>query len=221
MYSKGENTMKNLETVITNDKQDDIDLMILDSQKLIANTQKNLVNSQEDINKAIEKICDIVKKQNGVLTSVKKDTEDNTKDIKKLKKNTDVICSPFHSKRKRDFKNICKSRVWFLFNNDKTSCDYVLFNSFLFKKIYADIAVHFDLDTWYDLSMENYELENSIYSQAKEFATYWTPSSWYIKECIKDMVVKRDNGLLSPERCRALTEYLKFTNNGEVNPFSS
>ena len=31
----------------------------------------------------------------------------------------------------------------------------------------------------------------------------------------------RDKGILAPERCRALTEYLRVTNNGEINPFSS
>ena len=97
----------------------------------------------------------------------------------------------------------------------------MLFNSFLFKKIYGDIATHFDLDTWYDLSMEKFEQENSMYSQAKEFASYWTPSNWYIKSCVDGMIEKRDKGILSPERCRALTEYLKVTNNGEINPFSA
>lgn len=106
-----------------------------------------------------------------------------------------------------------------MFGHDKDSCEYVLFSHFLFKKIYGDIATHFDLDTWHDLSMEKFEEENSIYSQAKEFASYWTPSNWYVKECINGMISKRDKGILSLERCRALTECLRITDNGEINPF--
>ena len=34
-------------------------------------------------------------------------------------------------------------------------------------------------------------------------------------------IEKRDNGILASERCRALTEYLRTTNNGEINPFSA
>lgn len=33
------------------------------------------------------------------------------------------------------------------------------------------------------------------------------------------MITKRDKGILSPERCRALTDYLRITDNGEINPF--
>ena len=69
--------------------------------------------------------------------------------------------------------------------------------------------------------MENYENENSIYSQAKEFASYWTPSGLYIRHCIDSLIEKRDNGVLSSEKCRALTQYLKVTNNGEINPFAA
>lgn len=182
---------------------------------------KNELNEmdKDEIRKELEDIKDAQEQYKARIDIIEGETEKQKVSIAKLEKNTNVICSPFHSKRKRNFNKICKTRVWQLFNNDKNSVEYILFSHFLFKKIYGDVASHFDLDTWYDISMENYESETSMYSQAKEFVTYWTPSDWYIKECIKGMVAQRDNGILKPERCRALTEYLKITNHGEINPF--
>lgn len=183
------------------------------------NIDEILANSQNGVIEALKIINNQNKKRDKKLELFEQDIDSAKKQIEKLEKNTNVLGSPFHSKRKRNFSKLCKMRVWELFNNDKDSCEYVLFSHFLFKKIYGDIASRFDLDTWHDISMENYEKENSTYSQAKSFASYWTPADWYIKECINGMVAKRDKGILSPERCRALTEYLKLTNNGEVNSF--
>ena len=185
------------------------------------NIDEILAHSQNGVIEALKIINNQNKKRDEKIKIMEEEQAVTKTEVENLKKNTNVICSPFHSKRKRNFNKLCKSRVWSLFNNDKDSCEYVLFNSFLFKKIYGDIATHFDLDTWHDISMEKFEQKNSMYSQAKEFANYWTPSNWYIKSCINEMIEKRDKGILSPERCRALTEYLKVTNNGEINPFSA
>lgn len=174
-----------------------------------------------NIKEQLERFEENRKKQDERIRIIETGQKETQTKIENLEKNTNVICSPFHSKRKRNFNKLCKSRVWSLFNNDTDSCEYVLFSPFLFKKIYGDIATKFDLDTWHDLSMENYEEENSVYSQAKEFASYWTPSNWYIRHCIDSLIEKRDNGVLSPEKCRALTQYLKATNNGEINPFAA
>lgn len=185
------------------------------------NIDEILANSQNGVIEALKIINNQNKKRDEKIKIMEQEQEKTQTEVESLKKNTNVICSPFHSKRKRNFNKLCKSRVWSLFNNDTDSCEYVLFSSFLFKKIYGDIATKFDLDTWHDLSMENYENENSIYSQAKEFASYWTPSGLYIRHCIDSLIEKRDNGVLSSEKCRALTQYLKVTNNGEINPFAA
>lgn len=202
--------MENMLLETTNDMS--ISEIIMDSQMILA-------NSQQDTNKVLQRLCDAIKKQDETVNGIVEEQINQKTIIDKLEKNTNVICSPFHSKRKRKFTKLCKTRVWNLFNNNKDTSEYILFSYFLFKKIYGDVASHFDLDTWHDISMEDYENETSMYSQAKEFVTYWTPSDWYIKECIKNMIEQRDNGFLKPERCRALTEYLKITNNGEINPF--
>lgn len=178
-----------------------------------------LANSQNGIIEAIKAIENQNKRRDERINNLEAESNKTKTTIESLEKNTNVLCAPFHSKRRKTFRNLCKSRVWQLFDNEKDTSEYILFAHFLFKKIYGDIAYRFDLDTWGDINMENYKNETSMYNQAKEFAEFWTPSDQYIKECIRQMVSKRDSGLLSPERCRALTEYLKNTNNGEINPF--
>lgn len=185
------------------------------------NIDEILANSQNGVIEALKIINNQNKKRDEQIRILEEETDNIKITTDELKKNTNVICSPFHSKRKRNFNKLCKSRVWELFGNNKDTSEYVLFSHFLFKKIYGDIATHFDLDTWHDLSMENFENSNSTYSLAKEFARYWTPSNWYIKECVNEMISKRDKGLLSSERCRTLTEYLKITDNGKINPFTT
>lgn len=186
-----------------------------------ANIDEILANSQNGVIEVLKIINNQNKKRDEQIRILEEETDNIKITTEELKKNTNVICSPFHSKRKRNFNKLCKSRVWELFGNNKDTSEYVLFSHFLFKKIYGDIATHFDLDTWHDLSMEDFENNNSTYSLAKEFARYWIPSNWYIKECVNEMISKRDKGLLSSERCRALTEYLKTTDNGEINPFAT
>lgn len=185
------------------------------------NIDEILATSQNGVIEALKIINNQNKKRDEKISLMKKEQEKTLAKVEKLEKNTNVLCSPFHSKRKKNFKKICKARVWNLFNNEADNYEYVLFSSFLFKKIYADIASKFGLDSWFDLSMENYEQDNSMYSQAKDFVTYWTPDSWYIKYCVNSLIEKRDNGLLSSEKCRALTQYLKATDNGEINPFGN
>lgn len=178
-----------------------------------------LANSQNGIIEAIKAIENQNRRRDERINDLETETNRTKASIESLEKNTNVLCAPFHSKRRKNFRNLCKSRVHQLFDNAKDTAEYILFAHFLFKKIYGDIAYRFDLDTWGDINMENYQNETSMYSQAKEFAEYWTPSTQYIKECLNQMITKRDNGLLSSERCRALTEYLRNTDNGAINPF--
>lgn len=186
-----------------------------------ANIDEILANSQNGVIEALKIINNQNKKRDEKIEIIEKEQEKAQTEIATLKKNTNVLCSPFHSKRRRNLGKLCKARVWHLLNDDKTSCEYVLFSGFLFKKIYSDIAISFDLDTWLDLDMENYDHETSMYSRAKELASNWIPSARYVKYCTDNLIEKRDNGVLSQEKCRALTQYLKATNNGKLNPFSA
>lgn len=57
-------------------------------------------------------------------------------------------------------------------------------------------------------------MKRSKRKDLKVYCVYYSCEYDYIGET-------RDKGILVPERCRALTEYLRVTNNGEINPFSS
>lgn len=153
-------------------------------------------------------------------TKLAKDLEDSKADIDTLKKNTDVLCSPFHTHRKRSFMSLCRDRVWSLFDNDKTGYKYAVFGPYFFRRIYADTARHIGVGSYNDISMKDFTEPDSDYEVAKEFASAWRPSSYYIKGCLTELEGKRDNGVLSAERCRALTQYLKETSSGKINLFA-
>lgn len=99
-----------MKDIIAETKEMSVSEIIMDSQIILA-------NSQQDTNKVLQRICDVMKKQDETMNGIveKKNKQEET--ISKLEKNTNVICSPFHSKRKRNFNKICKARVWQLFNN--------------------------------------------------------------------------------------------------------
>lgn len=142
------------------------------------------------------------------------DNKANKDDINTLKEQTNVLCAPIHHKRRGKFSKKASSRVKFLLG-DKTTSDYILFSPYFFKGIYADIAYQLELGNWDDVSMENYESQTSQYSQAKEIRDNWRPSYTYFKRCLDELIDKRDNGNLSKERCRALTDFLTYTDNGK------
>ena len=78
---------------------------------------------KKDINEQLELIKEQSEKQKARIDIIEKEHEKTQTEVESLKKNTNVICSPFHSKRKRNFNKLCKSRVWSLFNNDIDSCE--------------------------------------------------------------------------------------------------
>lgn len=182
---------------------------------------KNELNEmdKDDIRKELEKIRNHQEKDNIRITTIEEEQKKQEAAIKKIEEDTNVLCAPFHSKRKKVFSNICKNRVRWHFAFDKSSPEYVLFSPFFFKRIYGDIANEFDLGSWHDISMKDYENPGSMYNMAIDYAKSWFPSDYYVRDCIDTMVKQRDGGILAPERCRALTQYLEITNNGKFNPF--
>lgn len=164
---------------------------------------KNELNEMDknEIRRELELLVNRQKQQDAKIELI-------DENLTKLQKNTNVLGSPIHSKRCLLFRKLCNARVY-EFLTDPSTDDYQLFAPFYFKKIYADIANHFELNTYKDINMEDYENENSPYGIAKRYAEVWYPSSYYTKECLKQLIDKRDKGLLKRERCVALTEYLK------------
>ena len=183
---------------------------------------KNELNEidKDEIRKELEIIRHNQEQDKARISSIEEEQEKHHEAIKKLEEGTNVLCAPSHTKRKKVFNNICKRRVWSLFDNDKESAEYIVFSPYLFKKIYSDIALEFNVGSWHDIDMKDYEKPDSVFNQAISYAKQWLPADYYIRQCIKELETKRDSGFLAPERCRALTYYLKETSNGEINIFS-
>jgi hypothetical protein len=162
--------------------------------------QKDLQNTQNRIGTIIDDIGKGQTEQKGRIDA--------------LEKETNVLCAPTHHKRRNHFKKKASARVKYLLG-DKTTPEYMLFAAYFFKGIYHDIAYQLELGEWDDISMEDYDKYDSQYEQAKNIRDNWKPSVRYFKHCLDELIEKRDNTILSQDRCRALTIFLKATNNGE------
>ncbi len=178
---------------------------------------RNQLNERDmaEITNQLAEVKNNQEKFNVKLGIIEKTQEENKDEIDRLKQETNVLCAPIHHKRRNKFRKKAASRVRFLLGNDKAAPEYILFSAYFFKGIYADIAYQLELGNWDDMSMENYENPDSTYETAKEIRDNWRPEYKYFKRCLKELIEKRDNGILRPEKCRALTGFLNSTNNGK------
>lgn len=118
----------------------------------------------------------------------------------------------------KKFQNGCKARVYALLG-DNTTASNILFYSYFCKKIYRDIEIALDLPDWHQINMVDFESINSEYYRAKQYRDSWRPSRKYFNKILNELIQKRDQGLLPPVKCRALTLFLNATNNGQNVPF--
>ena len=102
-----------------------------------------------------------------------------------------------------------------------TTAEYVLFSHYFHKRIYNDIAKEMENPTWDHFSMKEYDKVGSLYQTAQELRDSWLPSKQYMNYCINQLIIKRDNGILASEKCRALTTFLSATNNGKDVAFAA
>ncbi|CAB1252024.1 conserved protein of unknown function [Ruminococcaceae bacterium BL-6] len=151
------------------------------------------------------------KKKSEILNEQNIKINEHDTRITKQEKIISVIGFGPNSKKGKILRGICCSRVYSLLG-DKSSVNFIVWQSYFFKKIYADIANHFEVDGYKNINIENFE-------EAKELGYNWVPEDWYLKKKLEEMKKARDMGQLKPERCIALTVYLQNTNNGEINPF--
>lgn len=167
---------------------------------------------KEDMQKEIEELKNAQKKNDERISLVEDETKKKTNAITETKKFIDVLGFAVNSYKLQILKGKATSRVYSLFNNDVTSIEYLVWNSYFFKKIYSDIAHHFRVNKCANINVENFE-------EACYLAENWTPSDYYIHEKIKEMKNRVTTGTLKQERVMALNMYLKLTDNGEINPF--
>lgn len=100
-----------------------------------------------------------------------------------------------------------------------TDDNYVLFQPYFRTGIYKSITDAFDLSSWKQLSMINYEKENSDYNKGLRILETWKPQKSYFHSRLNRLITARDNGVLAAERCRALTRFLNKTDNARNVPF--
>ena len=124
---------------------------------------------------------------------------------------TNVIGFSVHSKKFKNFRAACVGRIYHLLENSD-SIYFSLWSPFLFKKIYGEIASHFEVDSCKNIHVDNYK-------EALALAKNWHPSDNYILEKTLELIKKRDLGQLRQERIVALSVFLNQTDNGRKNPF--
>ena len=72
------------------------------------NIDEILANSQNGVIEALKIINNQNKKSDAKIEILTGDINSTKTKVESLEKNTNVICSPFHSKRKRNFNKLCK-----------------------------------------------------------------------------------------------------------------
>ena len=164
-----------------------------------------------------EKITELANGQKKLEESAKINEEKLDKtatELRKTKEFIDVLGFAVNSYKFQILKGKAASRVYGLFNNDTSSIDFIVWNSYFFKKIYSDIAHHFHVNKCANINVKDF-------NEACILADEWLPTDYYIREKVEEMKNKAIQGTLKQERVMALNMYLKVTNNGEINPFTA
>lgn len=164
-----------------------------------------------------EKITELANGQKKLEESAKINEEKLDKtatELRKTKEFIDVLGFAVNSYKLQILKGKAASRVYSLFNNDTSSIDFIVWNSYFFKKIYSDIAHHFHVNKCANINVKDF-------NEACILADEWLPTDYYIREKVEEMKNKAIQGTLKQERVMALNMYLKVTNNGEINPFTA
>jgi len=186
-------------------------------EELALYQEQIFIRKQQILEERMKELENNRKKDRTDIDNVINTQEQLGSDIENLKHETNILCAPTHKKRKADFSKKASARVNFLLGNPTTP-EYILFSKYFYKGIYSDIAYQLKLSSWQDIPMDNYEYKDSIYTRAIRIRDEWRPNILYFERCLKELIEKRDVGYLPAEKCRALTDFLKSTNNGtQVN----
>lgn len=199
---------------LTINKTNNFDLENMTDEQLELITNQALFLRQK---KQEEKITEIVNEQKKLkeITDINIGKLDETaSELKRTKEFIDVLGFAVNSYKLQILKAKAASRVYHLFNNDTSSIEFIVWNSYFFKKVYSDIAHHFHVNKCANINVKDFE-------EACALAEAWLPTDYYIKEKVEEMKNKVLQGALKQERVMALNMYLKLTNNGEINPFKA
>lgn len=190
----------------------DLENMTDEQLELITNRALFLRQKKQE-----EKIIELTNNQKKIEENAKINEEKLDKtatELKRTKEFIDVLGFAVNSYKLQILKGKSASRVYSLFNNDTSSIDFLVWNSYFFKKIYSDIAHHFHVSKCANINVKDFE-------EACILADEWLPTDYYIREKVEELKHKVMQGTLKQERVMAFNMYLKSTNNGEINPFKA
>ena len=192
-----------MENLTINNTSNGFDLESMTDEQLELITNRALFLRQKKQEERITELTNNQKKleENARINEEKLD--ETATELKKTKEFINVLGFAVNSYKLQILKGKAASRVYSLFNNDVSSIEFIVWNTYFFKKIYSDIAHHFHVN------------------KACILADEWLPTDYYIREKIEEMKNKVMKGTLKQERVMALNMYLKSTNNGEINPFAA
>lgn len=210
----------------------DNEVMNMNSQRMRVNPNRNIMDIDfADINEfqleqimqkandarfkilseKVENVTNEQKKQKTLIQLQEKQIEETSERSKKTEDRINVIGFGIHSKKGQILRKLCAGRVLSILG-DRTNFNHLLWSHYFYKKVYSDLAHWFEVDTYRNIHIDNYE-------QAKSFALSWSPDAQYIYNKTQELIEKRNNGTLSQIRAMALSAYLEASNNGTINLF--
>ncbi|MCI5588022.1 MAG: ORF6C domain-containing protein [Lachnospiraceae bacterium] len=203
-----------MENLTINNTSNGFDLESMTDEQLELITNRALFLRQKKQEERITELTNNQKKleENARINEEKLD--ETATELKKTKEFINVLGFSVNSYKLQILKGKAASRVYSLFNNDVSSIEFIVWNTYFFKKIYSDIAHHFHVNKCANINVKDFE-------KACILADEWLPTDYYIREKIEEMKNKVMKGTLKQERVMALNMYLKSTNNGEINPFTA
>lgn len=151
---------------------------------------------------------------------MKAEIEAANKAIKQIAADSVILGNQNYTPQYRVFSRKANRRIHELVGSP-TDDAYILFQPFFRSGIYKDIADTLNISSWKQISMINYNDPSSDYNSALHMLETWKPKHGYFIKRVNDLIEKRDNGVLATERCRALTRFLRETNNATDVPFLS
>lgn len=185
------------------------------------NTEEMITEMYEKVQMNTESISILsrdIHKQSLDMANMKGMIDKHGQSIKKFEIDSIIIGNQNYAAQYNVFSKKATKRIHELLGST-TDDNYVLFQPYFRTGIYKAITDAFDLSSWKQLSMIDYEKENSDYNKGLRILETWKPRKSYFHSRLNRLITSRDNGVLAPERCRALTRFLNKTDNAKNVPF--
>lgn len=179
-----------------------------------------LENAMTVCNNMISQAMEDIRNHDQQIQNVKDDVTKNSEAISQIAADSVILGNQNYTPQYRVFSRKANRRIHELVGGPMDD-SYILFQPFFRSGIYKDISDALNISSWKQISMVNYTDPNSDYNSALHMIEIWKPKHGYFIKRVNDLIEKRDNGVLATERCRALTRFLRETNNATDVPFLS